>query len=66
MLGRRRLVAGLLAAVDRFQSPLVNAPRPDLVFEEALQHNRLVYVQAPIPPRLSIARKMIDAFVSRG
>jgi hypothetical protein len=33
--------------VDRFQSPLVNAYAPDIVFEDALQMNRLIYVQLP-------------------
>jgi hypothetical protein len=40
-------LSGLLGAVDRFQSPLVNAYAPELMFEEALQKNLLVYVQLP-------------------
>jgi len=40
-------LSGLLGAVDRFQSPLVNAYAPDLIFEEVLQKNLLVYVQLP-------------------
>ena len=39
--------ASLLGAVDRFQSPIVNAARPDIVMEEALGRNQLIYVQAP-------------------
>jgi hypothetical protein len=40
-------LSGLLGAIDRFQSPIVNAYAPDLVFEEILQQNLLVYVQLP-------------------
>ncbi|HTP49986.1 MAG TPA: TraM recognition domain-containing protein [Anaeromyxobacteraceae bacterium] len=40
-------LSGLLGAVDRYQSPLVNAYAPDLVFEEVLEKNQLVYVQLP-------------------
>jgi hypothetical protein len=40
-------LSGLLAAVDRFQSPLVNAYAPDLVMEEALEQNLIVYAQLP-------------------
>lgn len=40
-------LSGLLGAVDRFQSPLVNAYAPELIFEEVLQKNLLVYVQLP-------------------
>jgi hypothetical protein len=48
-LGRdfAQCLSGLIAAVDRLQSPLVNAYAPDLVFEEALEKNQLVYVQLP-------------------
>lgn len=48
-LGRdlAQCLSGLIASVDRFQSPLVNAYAPDLVFEEALEKNQLVYVQLP-------------------
>jgi hypothetical protein len=40
-------LSGLLGAIDRFQSPIVNAYAPDFVFEDALQKNLLVYVQLP-------------------
>ena len=40
-------LSGLLGAVDRFQSPLVNAYAPELIFEEVLEKNLLVYVQLP-------------------
>ena len=40
-------LSGLLGAIDRFQSPIVNAYAPDLVFEDVLQKNLLVYVQLP-------------------
>jgi hypothetical protein len=40
-------LSGLLGAVDRFQAPLVNAYAPELIFEEVLQKNLLVYVQLP-------------------
>ena len=35
---------GLLGAIDRFQSPLVNAYAADLIFEEVLEKSLLVYV----------------------
>lgn len=40
-------LSGLLGAIDRFQSPIVNAYAPDLVFADVLQKNLLVYVQLP-------------------
>lgn len=40
-------LSGLLGAIDRFQSPIINAYAPDLVFEDVLQKNLLVYVQLP-------------------
>ena len=40
-------LSGILGAIDRFQSPIVNAYAPDLVFEDVLQKNLLVYVQLP-------------------
>ncbi len=40
-------LSGVLGAVDRLQSPLVNAYAPELIFEEVLQKNLLVYVQLP-------------------
>jgi hypothetical protein len=40
-------LSGLLGAVDRYQAPLVNAYSPELVFEDVLARNRLVYVQLP-------------------
>ena len=39
--------SGLAGALDKLQSPLVNAYAPDIVFEEILQTNGLVYVQLP-------------------
>ena len=38
---------GLVGALDKFLSPLVNAYAPDLIFEEALEKNLLLYVQLP-------------------
>ena len=40
-------LSGLAGAVDRFQSPLVNAYDPDICFEDVLERNRIVYVQLP-------------------
>ncbi|MGO9830215.1 MAG: type IV secretory system conjugative DNA transfer family protein [Myxococcaceae bacterium] len=40
-------LSGLLGAVDKFQSPLVNAYEPEIFFEDVLERNRLVYVQLP-------------------
>jgi type IV secretory pathway TraG/TraD family ATPase VirD4 len=40
-------LSGLAGALERFLSPVVNAYAPDLVFEEALEKNQLVYVQLP-------------------
>ena len=40
-------LSGLSGAVGKFQSPIVNAYEPDLIFEEALEKNLLVYVQLP-------------------
>ena len=40
-------LSGLLGAVDRFQSPLVNAYAPEICFEDVLERDRLVYVQLP-------------------
>lgn len=39
--------SGLVAALDKFLSPMVNAYAPDIVFEDALEQNGLVYVQLP-------------------
>jgi hypothetical protein len=48
-LGRRvhETFSGLVGAVDSFDSPLVNAYDPDIVFEEVLQKNLIAYVQLP-------------------
>jgi len=48
-LGRdaAQCLSGLLGAVDRFQSPLVNAYAPEICFDDVLERNRLVYVQLP-------------------
>jgi len=40
-------LSGLVGALDKFQSEIVNAYDPDIVFEEVLQTNGLVYVQLP-------------------
>src|SRR5690606_7356156 len=39
--------SGVVGALDKFSSPLVNAYAPDLVFEDVLQENGIVYVQLP-------------------
>jgi type IV secretory pathway TraG/TraD family ATPase VirD4 len=38
---------GLIGALDNFLSPMVNAYDPDIVFEEVLEKNLLVYIQLP-------------------
>jgi hypothetical protein len=40
-------LTGLVAALEQFQSPLVNAYAPDIVFEEAMEKNLLLYAQLP-------------------
>jgi hypothetical protein len=40
-------LSGIVGALDKFQSGLVNAYAPDIVFEDVLQTNGLVYVQLP-------------------
>jgi TraM recognition site of TraD and TraG len=40
-------LSGLVGALDKFQSEIVNAYDPDIVFEDVLQTNGLVYVQLP-------------------
>jgi hypothetical protein len=48
-LGRdvHKTFSGIVGAVDKFLSPLVNAYAPDIIFEEILQTNGIVYVQLP-------------------
>jgi hypothetical protein len=48
-LGREasKCFSGLRGAVDKFLSPLVNAYDPDIVFEQVLERNLIVYVQLP-------------------
>ena len=43
----QKAFSGILGAIDQFQSPLVNAYAPDIVFEDVLQRNGIVYVQLP-------------------
>lgn len=43
----QKAFSGIVGAVDKFLSPLVNAYAPDINFEDVLQHNGLVYVQLP-------------------
>jgi type IV secretory pathway TraG/TraD family ATPase VirD4 len=40
-------LSGIVGALDKFQSDLVNAYAPDIIFEDVLQTNGLVYVQLP-------------------
>jgi len=42
-----RTLSGLVGAVDRFQSPLVNACDPGIVMREVLERNLVVYLQLP-------------------
>jgi type IV secretory pathway TraG/TraD family ATPase VirD4 len=40
-------LSGIVGALDKFQSDIVNAYAPDIIFEEILETNGLVYVQLP-------------------
>jgi len=42
-----KCMSGLIGAVDKLQSPIINAYAPDLVFADVLEKNQLVYVQLP-------------------
>jgi hypothetical protein len=42
-----KALSGLVGALDRFQSPLVNAYAPDIVLEDVLETDGLVHVQLP-------------------
>jgi hypothetical protein len=42
-----KAMSGLVGALDKFQSELVNAYDPDLILEDVLETNGLVYVQLP-------------------
>src|SRR4051812_1338576 len=48
-LGRdvQKCLSGIVGALDKFQSPLGNAYDPDIVFEEVLGKNLIVYAQLP-------------------
>lgn len=39
--------SGVVGAIEKFLSPLVNAYDPDIIFEDILETNGLVYVQLP-------------------
>ena len=40
-------LSGLVGALDKLQGEIVNAYDPDIIFEDVLQTNGLVYVQLP-------------------
>ena len=42
-----KAMSGLVGALDKFQSELVNAYDPDVILEDVLETNGLVYVQLP-------------------
>lgn len=42
-----KCMSGLIGALEKFQSPLVNAYAPDIVFEDVLEQGLIVYVQLP-------------------
>ena len=48
-LGRdvHKTFSGVVGAVDKFLSPIANAYAPDIIFEDVLETNGLVYVQLP-------------------
>ena len=43
----QKCFSGIVGALDKFQSPIVNAYDPDVVFEEVLEKNLIVYAQLP-------------------
>jgi hypothetical protein len=43
----QKCFSGIVGALDKFRSPLVNAYDPDIVFEEVLEKNLIVYAQLP-------------------
>lgn len=43
----QKAFSGIVGAVDKFLSPLVNSYDPDIIFEDVLAKNELVYVQLP-------------------
>ena len=43
----QKCFSGIVGALDKFQSPLINAYDPDIIFEEVLQKNLIVYAQLP-------------------
>ena len=48
-LGRdiHKALSGLVGVVDKFQAPQVNAYDPDIVVQDVLEKNHIVYVQLP-------------------
>jgi len=48
-LGRdiHKALSGLVGVVDKFQAPQVNAYDPDIVMQDVLEQNQIVYVQLP-------------------
>jgi len=43
----KKCFSGIIGALDRFLSPTVNAYAPDIIIEDVLEKNLLVYVQLP-------------------
>jgi hypothetical protein len=43
----KKCFSGVIGAIDRFLSPLVNAYDPDIRFDEVLEQNLIVYAQLP-------------------
>ncbi|WP_164003021.1 type IV secretory system conjugative DNA transfer family protein [Pyxidicoccus caerfyrddinensis] len=43
----QKCMSGLIGAVDKFRSPLVNAYAPDFTFEDLLEKNQVLYAQLP-------------------
>lgn len=43
----QKAFSGVVGAIDKFLAPMVNAYEPDIIFEDLLQTNGLVYVQLP-------------------
>ncbi|WNZ66241.1 TraM recognition domain-containing protein (plasmid) [Myxococcus sp. MxC21-1] len=43
----QKCMSGLIGAVDKFRSPLVNAYNPDFTFEDLLERDQVLYAQLP-------------------
>lgn len=44
---KQKVFTGIIGALDKFLSPLINAYDPDIIFEDILEKNLIVYLQLP-------------------